>query len=333
MDRAVLHEHGIHEALSECGGVGGLSYTLRSVPLLLEIAREMERRCPDAWLLNITNPLPRVLTAVTHTTSIRSAGFCNVAHGGGRGLYDNVAELVGRPADQIEVISGGLNHFSWLLAVRDTASGKDLMPYVQQAMQRGAWSDKPLTQECWRRYGVLPLPGDSHIGEFLPFNTQEFHTHLPDENERAARRDLLLAVADGKEPWQHLMEGRSWERPGIAASALATGASLHLDMVNLPNNSRVPNLPDDAIVETPAEIVDGELRAATLGPLPESIAELCAQVAAVHTLAARAAVTGNRALVEEVIRIDPAITNKPVALRAIKALLDVHADVLPQFRG
>lgn len=333
LDRRVLHDHEIREALSECGGVGGLSYTLRSVPLVLDIARDMERLCPDAWLLNVSNPLPRVVTAVTQGTGIRTLGFCNVAQGGERG-YGNVARLLGREADELEVVSAGLNHFSWLLSVADRRTGEDLMPTVAAALEAGGWADQPLTVACWRRYGALPLAGDSHTGEFLPFDPQhgrEFHAHHGSEAERAARRESLRAVAAGERPWRDLLVGRSWERPADAIQALAMGTPSRLPMLNLPNRGSIAGLPDDAVVEVPARIADGHVEGAAVGALPGAVAELCAPVSRVHAVAAQAAMSGDRALVEEAILIDPAVTDKRAALRAMGELIRAHADVLPQF--
>ncbi len=139
MDREVLRRHGIREPNAECGGLGGLSYTLRQVPLLLAIARDMERLCPSAWLLNVSNPLPRLVTAVARHTAIKVAGFCNVAWGSDDG-YGNVGRLLGRPAAELDVVSAGLNHFAWLLSVRDRRTGEDLLPAVAQPSSAAAQS-------------------------------------------------------------------------------------------------------------------------------------------------------------------------------------------------
>ncbi|WP_161881309.1 hypothetical protein [Deinococcus alpinitundrae] len=175
-DRAVIARHGLREIASECGGVGGLAYALRTVPLALGIARDMETHCPDAWLLNVSNPLPRVITALSRHSTIRNLGFCNVAHGGEDG-YGNVAALLNRPASELDVVSAGLNHFAWLLAMRDRQTGEDLLPDVNEALKAGAWSNQPLSVFLWQKYGVLPLSGDSHIGEYLPFDPALMHEH------------------------------------------------------------------------------------------------------------------------------------------------------------
>jgi len=333
MDKAVMHRYGIREITSECGGVGGLSYALRSVALLLAIARDMERLCPQAWLFNVTNPLPRVVTALTRHTRIRTAGFCSNAWGA-YGGYGNVAALVGRDMREIDVVSAGLNHFAWLLSARDRRTGEDLLPAVQAALEGGAWIGRPLTRGWWRRYGVLPLDGDSHTGEFFPFDPadgRELVAHHGNDEERTARREALRAAAAGRQPWQPLLQGRAWERPADVIEALTSGRPRYLDMINVPNRGAIEGLPEEAIVQVPAWVEDGEIRPVGIGPLPPSIAELCTQVSHVHDLVAEAAATGDRALVAEAVRADPAISDKAAGLAAIEELIRVHGDLLTQF--
>ncbi len=333
MDREVLHRHGITEIHSECGGVGGLSYTLRQVPLVLDVARDMERLCPDAWLLNVSNPLPRVLTAVTRHTSIKAAGFCNVAWGGPNG-YANVARLTGRTPSELDVVSAGTNHFAWLLSARDRRTGEDLMPVVAAAMDAARGGFGPLTDLYWRRYGRLALPGDTHTGEFLPFEPEVStervaHHGTPDERQR--RHELLADAAAGRRPWREAFAHHSWERPGDVIAAMAADRRERVDMINLPNRGAITGLPDDAIVEVPAIVDSDGITGEPVGRLGEPVGGLCAAVAAVHGLAAEAAVTGDRRILRAAIDIDPAVRDKQAAWAAITDLLAAHADVLGQF--
>ena len=332
-DKEILHRHGIPEITSECGGVGGLSYTLRQAALLLDIAREMETRCPRAWLLNVSNPLPRVVTAVTHFTGIRALGFCNVATGGVGG-YQNVAGLLRRDVRDLNVTSGGLNHFAWLLGVQDRWTGEDLLPAVQAALEQSDWSPSPLTYKWWKQYGYYPLAGDSHTGEYLPIDPADITEHTAyhgDAEERAARRRALQAMAAGGGAWHTLLHGRAWERPAEVIHALITGTRRRLDVVNLPNRGAIDGLPDDAVVEVPAIVADGTVTGVRLGAMPDALAGIIARVSQVHTLAATAAYTGKWADVEAVIECDPAITEKIAARAAVKEMIAVNADVLPAF--
>lgn len=333
MDKAILGQYGIREILSENGGLGGLSYTLRAVQQGLAIARDMERWCPDAWLLNVSNPLPRVLSAVLQHTQIRALGFCNVAHGG-EGGYHHLAQLLQRPLEALHGVSAGINHFAWLLELTDRDSGQDLLPQVYATLESGAWTDRPLTLELWRRYGRVPLSGDSHIGEFIPFDSTlmvEQHAHHGTPLERAARFQVLREVAAAGRPVSELLKGRSWERPGDVIHALSTGQNLHLDMVNLANAGFISSLPEGAVVEVPARVERGKMCGSQVPHFPEPLAELLSRVSQVITLSAEAAVTGDVRLLEQVIELDLAITDKPAARKALPALLERHMDVLPQF--
>jgi len=127
------------------------------------------------------------------------------------------------------------------------------------------------------------------------------------------------------------MKGRSWERPGDLIAALAKDSPLHLDMINIPNQGSIEGLPPDAVVEIPAEVKGGRVTGVKIGAMPATLADIWTKVSKVHTLVAEAAVTGDRRLLEEVIRVDPAITEKQAASRALKDMLAAHADVLPQF--
>ncbi|OPA74234.1 hypothetical protein BVG16_24205 [Paenibacillus selenitireducens] len=334
-DREIILKYGIKEPVSECGGVGGLSYTLRSVQLVMDIVREMERVCPNAWLLNVSNPLPRVMTAVARHSSIRGLGFCSVAQGGVDG-YLNVSSWLHRHAEELDVVSAGLNHFSWLLSVRDRSTGEDLLAEANEAVRRGAWEWQPRTPGWLEQYGSVPLAGDSHTGEYLPFpdeiKVSEHGGYHGSDEERVERLRRLEEAANGRYPWQEMLENRSWERPGLVIHALATNTSLKQNMLNIPNRGYIRNLPDEIIVEVPANITNGKVEGCVVGDLPEPVRQLCEQVSRVHECSVRAAVTGDMDLVDEAIDIDPAITQKAAAKEAIRELIRVNADVLPLFK-
>ena len=334
MDRDVIARYAIPEGTGECGGVEGILYALRTSALLLDVAREMETAAPEAWLLNVSNPLPRVVGAVARGTKVKVAGFCNVAHGG-YGGYARVARLLGRDMNDINVTSAGLNHLSWLVAVRDRYTRADLLPRVQEALASGVVFGGELTMRCYRDFGALALSGDDHLREFLPLARDERKprpaAHHGTEEERAQRRRRLWEAATGALPWRAAMGVRSWERPADVIDALCTGTQRHLDMVNLPNRGAMPELPGGTVVETPAWVRSDRIDAARVS-LPEGVVDICRAAGSVQALVAEAAVAGDRQAVEEAIRLDPAISDKPAALAATKDLIELHKDVLPAFQ-
>lgn len=333
MDREVTTRYGIDEIIGELGGVGGLSYTLRQVPLMLAICRDMEELCPDALLLNVSNPLPRILTAITSFTTINACGLCNAACGG-VGEYDHLARLLERPASSFQAVSAGVNHFNWLLEIRDRRTDEDLYPAVREAVRQKGFGR--LSGYLLEVYGHLPLSGDSHVGEFLPWdpelmrrNDEAFHGSA---GERDRRRRELKQIAAGAASWQPLLEHRAWEKPADIIGAIVRGKPLRLCMLNLRNNGAMPELPGDAVVEMPAVVNRGEIRPVHVPALPAGLDDLIVRTAEINTLAARAAATADRDLLHQCIDRDPAITFKDAAHQAIIELLALHADLLPQWQ-
>ncbi len=337
IDRDIARRHGLIEPVGELGGVGGLSYALRQVSLHLAICRDVEELCPAALLLNVSNPLPRIVTAITSFTKVRACGLCNAAFGGPRG-YENLARLLDRPLDSFRAVSAGVNHFNWLLDIRDASTDADLYPAVREAVAAGRLDGQPISARCLLLYGWLPLSGDLHIAEFLPLDPDEmprvdaaFHGT---PGERMRRRETLARVARGHLPWEPLLEHRSWERPADIINAVITRTPLELPMLNVRNDSAMPELTPDDVVELPCTLdADGVITPRPVGPLPAPIAPLIAKTARVNTLAARAAATGQPALVHKAISADPTLADKSAARAAMTEMIAAHLDLLvEQFR-
>ncbi|MBM3189481.1 MAG: hypothetical protein FJZ90_12245, partial [Chloroflexi bacterium] len=163
--------HGFRHCLGENGGPGALFHALRSLELVLPICRDVEALCPDALVMNFTNPEARVLHAICHLTRVKAAGFCHGVFGALRA----VERYLDRPAETLDVVSAGMNHFFCLLRVRDKETGEDLLPELHRCVLR---DDSPQTPPLFRRmvelFGVFSYPSDDHIGEYLSFGS-EFH--------------------------------------------------------------------------------------------------------------------------------------------------------------
>jgi alpha-galactosidase len=310
-----------------------LSNALRSISLVLDICEDMEALCPEATLLDVTNPMPRVVTAVQRFTAIRAYGFCNVAWQGPTG-YAWLASLVNRPQDAITVTTAGLNHFAWLVAIHDRATGEDLSPVVETAVREGEGARYALLRDWLETYGGIAVSG-GHTAEYLPFDPRaHYPTRPPYHGDAKARQlhwDALRAVADGQMAWRDVQLGGSWEHPVDVAVALDTESTLAVDMINLPNAEYLSDLPDGRIVEVPAVVRDGQVQGVQVGPLPGQVGALCSQVSDVHELVAEGAAKGDRSLLRQAIEIDPAVTDKAAALQALDEMLVAHRDLLPRF--
>ena len=335
MDCAILEAAGMPDQRRECGALGGMANALRAITLALGVARDMERLCPQAVLLDVTNPMPRVVTAVNRFTPVRAYGFCNVAFGGPTG-YDGIARVLGRPASELSVVSAGLNHFAWLVSVRDASTGEDLMADAHRAVRSRTDGDGPVLSDWLDRYGAIAMSGTHHQAEWLPPDARIVYDGTPPYHgtpeERDARRQELRAAAEGKRDWRPLVEKGSWEHPVDLAAALGRGETRDLPILNLGNRGYWPDLPDGRIVEVPARTEGGRVTGVPIGHLPHGVTEVCRQVSDVHELIAEGAATGSRDKLAEAVEGDIAIPEKKRALAALDRMLEAHGDMLVQFR-
>ncbi|MBD2872488.1 family 4 glycosyl hydrolase [Paenibacillus arenilitoris] len=342
MDYDILVELGMPDQARECGGVGGLLNSFRSITLLMDICRDMERLCPNAMLLDVTNPMPRVVTAIERFTAIKSAGFCNIAYRGPDG-YAFLPSLIGKRPEEVEIVTAGLNHFAWVVSVKDRKSGEECLPLLEQYLIKGDWSNQPewtwrelsVMQRWLKQYGAVAAGAVDHHAEYLPFQEDIRYTVTPpyhgSEEERRLRLMELREIADGQRDWQELFKHPSWEHPVDLAVALEWEEDVRVDILNLRNNGSLSQLPEDRIVEAPVQIHQGELQPMPVPEFPSELAKLIRSISDVHELAARAAVEGNRELARAALEIDPAVTDKAAAFEALDRMLKVHADMLPQF--
>ncbi len=356
---------GVRQPYGENGGPGGLAHTLRQVPAMLAIAADMERLCPNAWLINFTNPLPRLCLAVSRYSHIKTVGLCHqieiaymlvgvaladylgvdVPPGVNSNAHPDIWPLAGAVARQVrplvEIKAAGLNHFTWILDVRDRRSGEDLYPAFHRAFMALPSTFEPLTRALWQATGLCPVPGDSHLAEYLPWchdpqtrPWEKYNLFLYDWDRARAERDrqwqAIEAMAQGSAPVDRLKKAHGEGAVEIIEGLLGVG--VYREAVNIPNQGHIANLPEGAIVEVPALVDGGGIWGLNIGPLPEMIAELCRRETAVANLAVDAAASGNRATALQALLLDPCINDLDTAQAILDAYLAEYAGYLPQFQ-
>ncbi|MCL2377645.1 MAG: hypothetical protein FWC77_00805 [Defluviitaleaceae bacterium] len=336
MDYDICKDEGIPFELRECGALSGIAYGIRTITLLLDICKDMGKLCPSAKLFNVSNPLTKVHEAIHRFTNIESYGFCSVAQCGADG-YERIAQTLGLHHTEIDVVSAGLNHFSWIVSINDRASGEDLLPAYLEILRNSADRDSRLRLRWYMEYDAIPALYADHFAEFLPYQPDVHYLYAPpfhgNEAERLQRFEEMRQMAAGKLDYKKvpLFLGHSWEHPGLVAGALTHKTSMHINALNLPNSGCLPQLPDGAIVEVPTKITDGIIQPAKGIMLPEKAANACINQCKVAGMIATAAVQGDEKLALEVVELDRSITEKAAAARALKRILMAHKDILPQF--
>lgn len=365
LDWEIPMRHGLRQPYAENGGPGGFMHACRQIPAHLAIARDMERQCPDAWMILFSNPLPRLAQAISKYTSIKVVGKChqinvgyalaaallreeygievpeNVVLHSDPGNYPTVHTLSQAGRKHFRITSAGLNHFIWLLDIRDRASGRDLYPSLVKALDTAPKSLEPLSIDLLRIFGRLPIAGDTHLAEYLPWlhdpitePCSKYQLPLYDWDGNKEVRQVLSTMMSSMAAGDFAIDGmRDAESEGAAEliEALGGGESYLDETVNVPNRGAISNLPEDAIVELPAFISPSGIQPLQLGQLPEPIAELCRRETALVELVVDAAVSGDRTLALRALLLDPMINDIDCARAILDDYLTTFAPYLPQF--
>ena len=324
--------YGFKHVLGENGGPGALLHTLRSLHLIIPICRDVERLCPEALLLNFTNPEARVLHAINHLTRVKAAGICH-------GVFDAlrmIERYLRRPYDELQVISAGMNHFYCIQQVTDKLTHADYLPDVLRMAQDDTTAP-PLFRQLAQIFQVVTFPSDDHIGEYLSYGA-EFHGYRWPYGIESRRVDAvsaplpLSAYAGGQLPLDARVLAGSGEItvPIIADIALNRGNFRHA--VNVLNrDGYIENLPRDAAIEVPALVDATGIHPLHVGAIPETFAAMMRTQFSIHSLLTEAYRSGEKALLLQALLLDPNVNSILAAREMLDVLLDLQRDYLPEF--
>ena len=334
IDFDVPKRFGLRQTIGDTLGIGGIFRALRTIPVMQGIARDMFELCPDAWLLNYTNPMAMLCWSVYAGTPIkRVVGLCHSVQWTTRGL----AELVGVPYEEVEYLGAGVNHQAWILQFRH--QGRDLYPLLDEAIERDPELRRRVRVEMYRRLGYFPTESSEHSAEYLPWfmrsdeMIERFRVPV-DEYVRRSEENLREYEAMRRT----LAEGgsfeieRSLEYASLIIHSIATGEP-RVIYGNVPNHGLISNLPLGACVEVPC-LVDGNgVQPTAVGSLPPQLAALNRTFLNVCELTVRAALEGDRAHVVHAALLDPnaSATLSPEQIeQMVDALVEAHGDALPE---
>jgi len=322
LDFDVPRKYGIRHTLGENGGPGGLFFTLRTLPLVFDIVREIQEICPKALFINFSNPESRIILALGKYSRIAALGLC---HGIFMGQND-VARILDFASDQVEVWGAGINHFQCLLKIRDRATGGDLYPLLRAKEKTFDPAFAPLTRRLFRAFGYWMTCSDEHLGEYLAYGWEGGETgydFAADASERAKFAQTLDRVLAGS-PMP-----AEWLQPSGERGAAAIGGIIHdkkraLESGIVFNRSVIPNLPAEAAVEVPVMADADGIHPISLGPLPDPIAKLLSIQVNVQQLAVEAAVNASKETALQALLIDPVVNSAEAAVKLLDELWEVN---------
>jgi alpha-galactosidase len=359
-------KHGVRQPYAENGGPGGFAHAARNIGPVMEIARAMQATCPEAWLINFTNPMMRICDAVARYSKIKVVGLCHQIQVGyamvGRALAEDLdiqvpegytgshsspevnplRQLVTRQAMQkVDIQAAGLNHFTWMLALHDRRSGADLYPQFARRWNALDPNFEPLTRKVYAAFGKFPIPGDEHLCEYLPWASdpltkpwEKFDLSLYDwetwDDLRGKGYEEIARIGKGQGDLMSLRDADSEGAVEMIENIAGAGEHYH-QAVNLPNRGYIPNLPEGAIVEVPGLVNGAGAHGVGVEPLPEPIAELCRREITTTRLCVDAAVNGDRGAALQCLLLDPVITDLDAAQKVLDDYLEAYRPYLPQF--
>jgi alpha-galactosidase len=334
LDFEIPARHGLRQTIADTLGIGGIFRALRTIPVMLGIGRDMDELCPDAWLLNYTNPMAMLCQAYVHgSPHTKVVGLCHSIQHTTRQL----AEYVGVPFEDVTFLGAGVNHQSFIL--RFERDGEDLYPRLDAAIAADPELRRKVRVELYQRFGYFPTESSEHSAEYLPWLMRDDaaleHFRIPvDEYVRRSEENLALY----EEIKAKLRDGegfeieRSVEYAPVIVHAMTTGQP-QVIYGNVINEGLIDNLPAGACVEVPCVVDRTGVQPTRIGALPAQCAALNRTFLNFVELTVRAALEGRRDHVYHAAMLDPNASGS-LGLDTIRTicdeLIEAHGDALPQ---
>ncbi|MGI9552147.1 MAG: hypothetical protein ACR2MT_13175 [Aurantibacter sp.] len=359
-DFHVPRKYGFKQVYGENGGVGSLFHALRNIKPIIHLAKAMEKLCPNAMLLNFSNPEHKICEAVTRLTTIKTVGLC---HGVFMGR-EQLSELLNVHLDDLQTKACGINHFTWFQEVKQKSTGEDLYPKLREIEQKGDWLAKwhelALGRILFRRFGQWPSPASNHYGEYIRW-AEEFvipqlqffydpHEGHPWENDQIPEGVYTVDRVDYEREWtkdwskkllpvgsteeiQLENEDGSFKSSGEIATqimeSVVSNEKQWLEAVNVPNKGAIPNLPDDLVVELPAYCDASGIQPCAMEAIPEGIAATIRLHASIHQLLVEAYDEQSKDKLLQAILIEPTVNSYRNAIDMCNEMLTLQKEVLP----
>lgn len=345
-DIEIPKKYGIDTNIGDTRGPSGVFRALRTIPTMISICRDMERCCPNAILLNYTNPMAMLCRAMQRTSRIQVSGLCHSV----QGTAEMLAQWIGAPMSEITYVCAGINHQAWFIEYK--RKGRDAYPAIRAAVEKKKFSNaEPVRNEMFRHLGYYVTESSGHNSEYnwwfrkRPDLIEKYCTHGTNWNpgeyayilkeylarEKNWKKDVRKWFAEGAP----MSLERGHEYAASIMNAYLGGDAFEFNG-NVPNTGLIPNLPPMVCVEVPVLANKRGLNPIYVGPLPIQCAALNNVSVAVEEMAVEAALTGDPTLVFQSIAYDP-LTAAVLSLAEIKKMvaemLKKNQPHLPQFKS
>lgn len=340
VDFEIPKKYGLRQTIADTIGIGGIFRNLRTIPVMLDFAKDMEEVCPDAWFLNYTNPMAVLTGVMNRFTNIKTVGLCHSV----QVCAPDLLESLDMPTDNIQWKIAGINHMAWLLEI--TRNGEDLYPEIKKRAKEKQKTihDDMVRFELMDKFGYYITESSEHNAEYHPYFiksqypelTEKFNIPLDEYPRRCINQvEDWKKMRDELVNNQELSHDRSHEYGSYIIEAMEKDVPFKIGGNVLNTGGLIENLPENAIVEVPCLVDASGIAPTHVGRLPEQLAALNRTNINTQLLTIEAAITGKKEHIYQAAMLDPH-TAAELSMDDIIALCDelieAHGDWLPEFK-
>jgi alpha-galactosidase len=329
-NKKIATKYGVNEGVGDTLGPGGVFYAARHVPPILDIAHDMEEICPDAWLMNYTNPMAIISWAISDYTHVKNVGLCHSV----QGTSAELARYLDVPYNELSYWVAGINHMAWFLQLK--WNGRDMYPLLREKFNNPAiysapdahWAGPDVVRaEIFKGFGYFNTESSVHMSEYTPYFRkrpelfEQFKLkYLFDENWISRRdeedEEFKKLITSGQEfPLSH-----SGEYGSIIINSMETGQPSRING-NVKNKDYITNLPAGCCVEVPCLVDKEGLHPCFVGDLPPQCAALNRTNISVQELAVRGIVEKDKTKIFQAILLDP-LTGAVLTIEETRNMVD-----------
>lgn len=337
-DFEIPKKYGLLQTIGDTIGIGGIFRALRTISVLFDFAKDMEEVCPDAWLLNYTNPMATLTGAMLRGTGIKTVGLCHSVQVCAKYLLKGLD----MPMDNVQWKIAGINHMAWLLEI--TRNGEDLYPEIKKrALDRQTPHHDMVRYEIMKQFGYYVTESSEHNAEYLPYFIKSKYPELIERFniplDEYPRR-CIDQIKHWEELGKDLVNNKELEHKRTTEYASYIMEAMEIDVPykiggNVLNTGLITNLPSNAVVEVPCLVDKSGITPCYVGDLPEQLAALNRTNINTQLLTIEAALTGKREHIYHAAMLDPH-TSAELSIDDICALCDdlieAHGAWLPKYK-
>lgn len=344
IDFEIPKKYGIRQTIADTLGIGGIMRGLRTIPVFLDICKDMEELCPDVTFLQYVNPMAMNTWAINKATKIKTIGLCHSV----QGTAEVLAEDIGVPINEINYICAGINHMAFYLKFE--RNGEDLYMKMRKVAEAKSYARgyrelaNHVRYEVFKRTGYFVTESSEHFSEYVPWFIKQNRTDLLEQYEIPVDEYITrceLQIAEWEADKAALERGelnetyeRSQEYGSLIIHSLETGTP-RVVYGNVANRGLIDNLPQDCCVEVPCLVDKNGLQPTKIGVMPPQLAAMQQTNINVQSLVVEAALTRKREHIYHAAMLDPH-TAAELSLDQIWSLVDelieAHGDMLPEYQ-